>query len=127
MKPKYLACASALALAMVTAAATGAQAQPGRQYAAAQQQQRQQRPGQPGTTPGQPPAAATVKTGTFVGRVLRLQNGRYALITGKNGAGYAGHFLSGTGFKKYEGKQVQVKGNLNLSTNTVAVTSIHAA
>ncbi len=99
MKPKYLAGASALALEMVTAAAAGVPAQPVRQYAAARQQQKQQ-PGQTGATPGQPPAAATVKTGTFVGRVMKLQNGRYALITGKNGGGYAGHFLSGTGFKK---------------------------
>lgn len=132
MKLKWMV-SSALAAIMALALSSALFAQSAAHYPPPTQQQQSGKPGaapgQPAATPGQPPAAPAMamKTGTFVGRVMRLKNGRYALITGKNGGGYAGHFLSGRGLKKYVGKQVRVKGNLNRSTNTVTVTSIHAA
>jgi Protein of unknown function (DUF5818) len=66
---------------------------------------------------------------TFSGKILKLQNGQFALITGQTPEGkLAGHFLDDQdNAKKYEGKQVTVTGTLDVASNTIHVTNIQAA
>jgi hypothetical protein len=66
---------------------------------------------------------------TFQGTVEKLQNGTYALVTGKTPDGkLSGHFLDDQdGARKYEGKQVKVTGTLDMASNTIHVTKIEAA
>jgi hypothetical protein len=66
---------------------------------------------------------------TFTGKIAKLQNGQYALITGQTPEGkVAGHFLDDQdGAKKYEGKQVTVTGTFDTASNTIHVTNIQAA
>ena len=60
---------------------------------------------------------------TFVGEIVKAQNGRYALLTDKQ---------KGTGFylddqdkaKQFEGKDVKVVGTLDVATNTIHVSDI---
>lgn len=54
------------------------------------------------------------------------KNGHYALVMGRGPKGQPmGHMLDHAGkAKKYVGKEVQVTGKLNMSNNTVEVTSI---
>ncbi len=65
----------------------------------------------------------------FAGKIMKLQNGNYALITGQTAQGQvAGHFLDNQDeAKKYEGKQVTVTGTLELASNTIHVTKIEVA
>jgi hypothetical protein len=66
---------------------------------------------------------------TFSGKIAKLQNGQYALITGQTPEGkVTGHFLDDQdGAKKYEGKQVTVTGTFDTASNTIHVTNIQAA
>jgi hypothetical protein len=66
---------------------------------------------------------------TYAGKIMKLQNGNYALITGQSAQGQAaGHFLDNQDeAKKYEGKQVTVTGTLEMASNTIHVTKIEAA
>lgn len=66
---------------------------------------------------------------TFAGKIMKLQNGQYALVTGQTPSGQmAGHFLDDQdNAKKYEGKQVKVTGTLEVASNTIHVTKIEAA
>lgn len=66
---------------------------------------------------------------TYSGTVMKLQNGKYALVTGKTPQGQlAGHFLDDENdCKKYEGKEVKVTGTLDMASNTIHVTKIEAA
>ena len=66
---------------------------------------------------------------SFAGKILKLQNGKYALITGQTTDGrLSGHFLDNQDeAKKYEGQQVKVTGTLEAASNTIHVTKIEAA
>lgn len=67
---------------------------------------------------------------TFTGKIVKLQNGQYALVTGQTAEGkLAGHFLDGQSddTKKYEGQQVTVTGTFDVASNTIHVTNIQAA
>lgn len=65
----------------------------------------------------------------FEGKIMKLQDGKYALVTGQTPQGQlAGHFLDDQdGAKKYEGKQVKVTGTLEVASNTIHVTKIEVA
>ncbi len=66
---------------------------------------------------------------TFSGKIQKLENGKFALVTGQTPEGQlAGHLLDDQdGAKKYEGKQVKVTGTFDTATNTIHVTNIEAA
>ena len=66
---------------------------------------------------------------TYVGVIMKLQNGQYALVIGKTPKGQvSGHFLDDqVEAKEYVGKKVLVTGTLNPATNTIHVTKIAAA
>lgn len=66
---------------------------------------------------------------SFTGKIAKLQNGQYALITGQTADGkVAGHFLDKQDeAKKYEGKQVTVTGSFDEASNTIHVSNIQAA
>lgn len=74
-------------------------------------------------------AGAAQQSKTFSGTVMKLQNGKYALVTGKTPQGQlAGHFLDDQNdAQKYEGKEVKVTGTLDMASNTIHVTKIVAA
>jgi hypothetical protein len=87
-------------------------------HAQSQQQPQQQ----------QPPEAAQ-QAQTFAGIIMKLQDGKYALVTGKTQQGQlSGHFLDDQDTaKKYEGKKVTVTGSRDMASNTIHVTKIEAA
>jgi Protein of unknown function (DUF5818) len=87
----------------------------------AQRQPDQQQPSQ------QPPDQQQSKT--FQGKIMKLGNGKYALVTGQTPQGQmSGHFLDDQDTaKKYEGKQVTVTGTLEVASNTIHVTKIEEA
>jgi uncharacterized protein YdeI (BOF family) len=67
---------------------------------------------------------------TFTGKIVKLQNGQYALVTGQTPeAKVAGHFLDDQDddAKKYEDKRVTVTGTFDTASNTIHVTNIQAA
>jgi hypothetical protein len=66
---------------------------------------------------------------TFSGTIQKIQNGNFALITGKTPDGkLSGHFLDDQDqAKQYEGKQVTVTGTFDMASNTIHVTKIEAA
>lgn len=66
---------------------------------------------------------------TFTGKIVKLQSGKFALVTGQTAdGGLAGHFLDDQdNAKKYEGKQVKVTGTFDTASNTIHVTDIQAA
>jgi len=66
---------------------------------------------------------------TYAGKIMKLQSGQYALVTGQTPEGHpAGHFLDNQDeAKKYDGKQVTVTGTLEVASNTIHVTKIEAA
>ncbi len=117
--------AEALALILATAflaftpalpAQTGQDANP-----PAQQQPDQQQPG--------PQQQDQQQSKTFQGKIMKLQDGKYALVTGQTAQGQmSGHFLDNQDdAKKYEGKQVKVTGTLEVASNTIHVTKIEEA
>ncbi len=63
---------------------------------------------------------------SFTGVLVALKNGHYALVKGHGPKGRPmGHMLDHTrNAKKYAEKVVKVTGKLNMSNNTVHVTSI---
>lgn len=80
----------------------------------------------------QPPAQqshARPQIQTFTGKIMKLKDGKYALITGKTPQGQVtGHFLDDPAdAKKYDGKKVKVTGRLDMASNTIHVTNIAAA
>jgi len=66
---------------------------------------------------------------TYAGTIMKLQDGKYALVTGKTPQGQlSGHFLDDQDdAKKYDGKKVTVTGTLDLASNTIHVTKIQSA
>ena len=66
---------------------------------------------------------------TFEGKIMKLQDGKFALVTGQTPQGQvSGHFLDDQdNAKKYEGKQVKVTGTLEASSNTIHVSKIEEA
>jgi hypothetical protein len=97
-------------------AQSGQEAQPPAQQQPDQQQPNQQQPDQQ-------------QSKTFEGKILKMQDGKFALVTGQTPQGQmAGHFLDDQdGASKYEGKQVKVTGTLEEASNTIHVTKIEAA
>jgi hypothetical protein len=94
------------------------------------QQPQTQQPGQMPQTqmPGQQPQAQQTNQ-TFTGKITKLTNGQYALLTGQTPDGKAaGHFLDDQeNAKKYDGKQVTVTGTFDEASNMIHVTNIQAA
>ena len=66
---------------------------------------------------------------TFTGKIVKLQNGQYALVTGQTPEGkVAGHFLDDQDdAKKFADKQVTVTGTFDTASNIIHVTNIQAA
>jgi len=66
---------------------------------------------------------------TFTGKIEKLPNGQFALVTGQSADGkLSGHFLDDQeNAKKYEGKQVKITGSFDTASNTIHVTNIEAA
>jgi hypothetical protein len=66
---------------------------------------------------------------TFTGKIVKLQNGQYALLTGQTPEGKAaGHLLDDQDdAKKFADKQVTVTGTFDTASNTIHVTNIQAA
>jgi hypothetical protein len=95
---------------------------PGLTAQAANSGQQQEQPDQ-AQPQGQP------QSETYAGTVMKLQNGKYALVIGKTAQGQlAGHFLDDPNdAQKYEGKKVRVTGTLDMASNTIHVTKIVAA
>ena len=87
-------------------------------------------PAVPAQSQSQPPTAqqepSQQKSRTFVGEIVKAQNGRYALLTDRQ---------KGTGFylddqdkaKQFENKPVKVEGTLDVATNTIHVANIMPA
>jgi hypothetical protein len=76
-----------------------------------------------------PPQQSDQQSKTFAGKIMKLENGKYALVTGQTPQGQmSGHFLDDQDqAKKYEGKQVKVTGTLEIASNTIHVTRIEEA
>ncbi len=89
----------------------------------------QQQPGQPQQQPPDQPQQDQQANKTFQGKIVKLQDGKFALLTGQTPEGkMSGHFLDDQdGAKKYEGKQVTVTGTLEEASNTIHVTKIEEA
>jgi hypothetical protein len=96
-----------------------AQLQPDPQQQEQQQQDEQQRDQQ----------QQDQQSKTFQGKIIQLQDGTYALVTGQTPEGkMSGHHLDDQdNAKKHEGKQVKVTGTLEAASNTIHVTKIEGA
>ena len=77
----------------------------------------------------QPPQQSESQSKTFAGKIMKLQDGKFALVTGQTPEGQmSGHFLDNQDeAKKFEGKQVKVTGTLEVASNTIHVTKIEEA
>ena len=96
----------------------------------AQQQQPDQKQAQPDQgQQAQPDQQDQQQNKTFQGKIVKLQSGKFALVTGQTAEGQmSGHFLDDQdNAKKYEGKQVTVTGTLEMASNTIHVTKIESA
>jgi hypothetical protein len=84
--------------------------------------------GQDGNPPGQQQQDQK-QSKTFQGKITKLQDGTFALVTGQTPQGQmAGHRLDDQdGARKYEGKQVKVTGTLEVASNTIHVIKIEEA
>jgi hypothetical protein len=93
--------------------------QPGQQQAPPDQTQQQAPPDQ----------SQQQESKTYAGKIMKLQDGRFALVTGQTAEGkLSGHFLDNQDeAKKYDGQQVKVTGTLEVASNTIHVTKIEAA
>lgn len=83
-----------------------------------------------GNAPQQAPQQQTQQQSkTYAGKIMKLQNGKFALVTGQTAQGQlSGHFLDDQdSAAKYEGKEVKVTGTLDIASNTIHVTKIEAA
>lgn len=85
---------------------------------AAQPRQEQQQPQQ------QEPSQQ--KARTFLGQIVKAQNGQYALLVDKQ-AGKGFYLDNQERAKKFEGQNVKVLGTLDIATNTIHVTDIEAS
>jgi hypothetical protein len=76
-----------------------------------------------------PPQQSETQSKTFAGKIMKLQDGKYALVTGQTPEGQmSGHFLDNQEeAAKFEGKQVKVTGTLEVASNTIHVTRIEEA
>jgi len=92
-----------------------------------QTQQPTPQPGQQ-AQPGQQPQGPQASQ-TFTGKIVKLTNGQFALLTGQSTEGKAtGHFLDDqASAQKFEGKQVTVTGTFDEANNMIHVTNIQAA
>ena len=133
MKLKVFAASAALLVGAALALAPGLYAQAGAQYGTPQAQQHKfstpgfghtRIPGQQSAAQAHTPTMSMSRTGTFTGKVIKLQDGRYALVSTASKHRYSGHFLRGTNLERYVGKNARVTGTLKLSPNPVSVTSI---
>lgn len=63
---------------------------------------------------------------TFTGKIQKLPNGQFALVTGQSADGkLSGHFLDDQEkSKKYDGQQVKVTGTFDTGSNTIHVSDI---
>src|SRR5580700_7749173 len=90
-----------------------------------QQQPNQQQPDQAQPNPQQPDQAQPdqQQSKTFEGKITKLQDGKFALVTGQTPQGQmVGHFLDDQDkASQYEGKQVKVTGTLETASNTIHV------
>lgn len=76
--------------------------------------------------PDQQQAQSEQKNGTFLGQIIKTENGQYALLTDKEQN--KGFFLDNQEkAKQFEGKMVKVTGVLEASTGTIHVTDIQPA
>jgi hypothetical protein len=77
----------------------------------------------------QPDQQQPQQSKTFEGKIIKLQDGKFALVTGQTPQGQmTGHFLDDQdNASKYEGKQVKVTGTLEEASNTIHVAKIEAA
>ena len=66
------------------------------------------------------------KSQTFVGKVVKAQNGQYALLTDER-SGQGVYLDDQARAKTFEGKNVKVVGILDVARNTVHVTNINPA
>ena len=86
---------------------------------------------QPGRQAQQPEQQrqAQQQRDTFSGKIMKLKDGDYALITGKTPQGQlAGHFLDDQkDAKKYAGEEVKVIGFIDWGNNLIHVIKIVAA
>lgn len=91
-------------------------------------QNQQAQPPQQQQPPRQEQQAAP-QSQTFAGTIMKLQDGKYALVTGKTAQGQlSGHFLDDqNNAQKYDGKKVRVTGTLDMASNTIHVTNIVSA
>lgn len=91
-----------------------------------QQSPQQQTQQQPQAQPANPAQQASQ---TFTGKIIKLTNGKFALLTGQTPDGKpSGHFLDDQeNSAKYEGKQVTVTGTFDEASNMIHVTNIQAA
>lgn len=91
-------------------------------------QQQTQNPAQQAQQQAQQQQASPTNQ-TFTGKIIKLTNGKYALLTGQTPDGKpSGHFLDDQDSSaKYEGKQVTVTGTFDEASNTIHVTNIQAA
>ena len=116
--------AGALTLTLATALFASTPAlfaqEPGQQQPDQQNQQNQQTP---------PDQQDQQQSKTFQGKIVKLQSGKYALVTGQTAEGQmSGHFLDDqASAQKHEGKQVTVTGTLEIASNTIHVTKIEEA
>lgn len=67
-------------------------------------------------------------TKTYLGTIMQLKTGQYALVTSKDSKGqFSGHLLDDqVEAKEYAGKKVLVTGILDPANNTIHVTKIVA-
>ena len=65
-------------------------------------------------------------TKTYLGTIMQLKTGEYALVTSKTSDGqFSGHLLDDqVEAKEYAGKKVLVTGTLDATNNTIHVTKI---
>ena len=75
------------------------------------------------------PQQTPQQANTFTGKIVKLQNGQFALVTGQTPEGkVAGHLLDDQDdAKKFADKQVTVTGTFDTASNTIHVTNIQAA
>jgi hypothetical protein len=75
------------------------------------------------------PQQSEQQSKTFSGKIMKLQDGKFALVTGQTAEGQmSGHFLDDQDqAKKFEGKQVKVTGTLEIASNTIHVSKIEEA
>jgi len=123
-------CVSTPCLAAQTSYSPQQPGQPPQTQRPGQMPQTQQPTPQPGqqAQPGQQPQGPQASQ-TFTGKIVKLTNGQFALLTGQSAEGKAtGHFLDDqASAQKFEGKQVTVTGTFDEANNMIHVTNIQAA